>query len=208
MSPHRHTARDHGFSLIEMLVVVIVLGVLAGVAIPVYLNQRAKARNVQTLTDLRNVHRLVETYATENGTYPTTGGLAVVYESAGCPNADNARTDYVPGVGETLPQPMAGIRGRVGNYAGCYMYASDGTRYVLSAWNMVQGNTPHTGAFYRRLGFREIPFAFANMYYCNHANIGGAPAVPYNTDLDYYKWSYTISNITTAFCHETPPAGA
>lgn len=67
MSTHRHTARDHVFSLIEMLVVVIVLGVLAGVAIPVYLNQRAKARNVQTLTDLRNVHRLVEAYATENG---------------------------------------------------------------------------------------------------------------------------------------------
>ena len=103
-----------------------------------------------------------------------------------------------------LPQSNlagAGISGA----GGCYTYASDGVSYVLSAWNAKFGD-PSTEALYRRLGWREMGNFGSNQYYCNHVSIGGTIGGVYTATRDYYKYSYTISNITN--CNETPPAGA
>jgi len=57
---------------------------------------------------------------------------------------------------------------------------------------------------YRRIGLREM--TNVQFYYCNQTNIGGNNPTPYSIAKDYYKRSYTITNIT--FCNETPPTGA
>lgn len=46
--------RDRGFTLIEILVVVIIIGILSGVAIPVFLHQRDKAARASTRANMRN----------------------------------------------------------------------------------------------------------------------------------------------------------
>ncbi len=67
--------KDQGFTLIELLVVMIIIGILAAIAIPVFLNQRKRAADTATKSDLRTVAQQMETYFADNQKYvlPTQG---------------------------------------------------------------------------------------------------------------------------------------
>ena len=68
-------------------------------------------------------------------------------------------------------------------------------------------SSPQTDApFYRRLGFRQFQTDTSTQFYsCNENAIGGKSQGNYKIQDDYYKHSYTITNITD--CDETPPPG-
>lgn len=57
---------ESGFTLIEILVVILVIGILASIAIPVFLNQRQKANDSAAVSEATNVSKAVETYFTNN----------------------------------------------------------------------------------------------------------------------------------------------
>jgi type IV pilus assembly protein PilA len=61
---------ESGFTLVELLVVMLILGLLAAIAIPSFFNQRDKARDADAKEAVRTAQTAIETYATDNdGSY-------------------------------------------------------------------------------------------------------------------------------------------
>jgi type IV pilus assembly protein PilA len=66
----RMTSEESGFTLVELLVVMLILGLLAAIAIPSFFNQRDKARDADAKELVRTAQTAMETYATDNqGSY-------------------------------------------------------------------------------------------------------------------------------------------
>jgi type IV pilus assembly protein PilA len=66
---------ESGFTLVELLVVMLILGLLAAIAIPSFFNQRDKARDADAKALVRTAQTAMETYATDHaGSY--TGAAA------------------------------------------------------------------------------------------------------------------------------------
>lgn len=73
-----------GFTLVEILVVMLILGLLAAVAIPAYFTQRDKALDADAKVEVRTVETALESYATDrNGNYAgaTVDGLQAIEPS-------------------------------------------------------------------------------------------------------------------------------
>ncbi|MHB1163780.1 MAG: type II secretion system protein [Candidatus Nanopelagicales bacterium] len=66
---------DRGFTLIELLVVVAIIGILAAIAIPVFLSQRNSARDASVKSDINGVAKVMETQYVTTNAYPTTTAL-------------------------------------------------------------------------------------------------------------------------------------
>ncbi|WP_461420754.1 type II secretion system protein [Gudongella sp.] len=60
-----------GFTLIELVVVIAILGLLAALAIPRFGNVRDDAEKATLVADARSVYTSVMMYYAENGSYPT-----------------------------------------------------------------------------------------------------------------------------------------
>ena len=94
--------RDAGFTLIELLVVVAIIGILAAIAIPVFLNQRASARDASVKSDINGVAKVMETIYTDTGAYPAVGDEADLQAANVVTSPGNFISDH-PGRHDRLP---------------------------------------------------------------------------------------------------------
>ncbi|MEO0794109.1 MAG: type II secretion system protein [Verrucomicrobiota bacterium] len=59
-----------GFTLVEMMIVVVIIGLLAVIALPAFQNARTQSQNTRLANDLRQFRGAFETYNLENGDWP------------------------------------------------------------------------------------------------------------------------------------------
>ena len=62
--------KSKGFTLIELIIVIAILGILAGIAIPRFLDAQAAARGSRIVADLRTIDSAATIYYAKNGKYP------------------------------------------------------------------------------------------------------------------------------------------
>jgi len=68
----RRSGSETGFTLIEVMVVVVILGILAAMIVPKIMGKPDEARKATAKSDIRTIEQALEMYRLQNFTYPDT----------------------------------------------------------------------------------------------------------------------------------------
>lgn len=114
--------RQKGFTIVELLIVIVVIGILATLVIVTFAGIQQRARDTQRQTDVNAIQGHVEAYYAQTGTYPT---LAMLLDGP-------FRTNYMKGLDpEALEDP-----------GGTMIAATLATNgYQYEAWSDTVGGT-------------------------------------------------------------------
>lgn len=114
-------SRQSGFTLIEIMVVVVIIGILAALIIPNVVGRDDQARMTAVRNDLRAVANALDMYKLDNFQYPSTdqGLAALVTRPSGFPEPQN----YNPnGYLKKIP---------IDQWGNEFIYINDGSVYEL-----------------------------------------------------------------------------
>jgi general secretion pathway protein G len=125
--PQTNQKSEAGFTLLELLIVIVIIGILALLILPNIISAPAKANDAKRKTDLAAIQKALEAYFVDNNVYPPTGGTAnVVLGGSGGPLSSGS-TPYM----STVPQdPKKGIPSQ---YVYTYTPGNSAATYSLTA---------------------------------------------------------------------------
>lgn len=117
---------QRGFTLIEIMVVVVILGILAALITPNILGRTGEARITAARSDINSIGNALDLYKLDNFTYPSTdqGLQALTEKPSGYPEAANWNPD---GYLKTLPKDPWGND---------YMYISPGSNKPYDLYSL------------------------------------------------------------------------
>lgn len=123
--PRKPFAQQHGFTLIEIMVVVVILAILAAAVVPRIMDNPDKARVAKAQQDIRVLESALEMYRLDNFNYPSTqqGLEALVQQPSGDPPARNWKAGgYIKNLpkdpwGNAYQFLSPGVRGEIDIYS-------------------------------------------------------------------------------------------
>ncbi|MBC7943014.1 prepilin-type N-terminal cleavage/methylation domain-containing protein [Candidatus Saccharibacteria bacterium] len=135
MSSKNHS---HGFTIVELLIVVVVIGILAAITIVAYGGIQTRARDTIRINDIKSLQEVVELYNIKNGTYPQPASGWGNW-SGRCSIFGGYTNNYVLGIDPMVmaQQPIDPKWKDGSNH--CYLYRSDGIDYIILSWSNMEG---------------------------------------------------------------------
>ena len=125
-----------GFTLVELLIVVAIIGVLATLLMVNFIAVRQRARDAERKSDIRQIQSALELFRSDEGLYPNASPpTTTLYNGASCP--DSSALAVLDPTTQNKNTYMAKIPcdpNGIGYYnAGEYFYSGGGSTYTLGA---------------------------------------------------------------------------
>lgn len=119
-------SNQKGFTIIELLVVIVIIGILVALLLPNLFSAQQRGRDADRKNDLKTVQQQLEAYYSDNNAYP------------------GATADLVPDYMDAVPEdPQGGDYPYTAAPSGCTTAADDCVSYELTA-DLENENDPDT----------------------------------------------------------------
>ncbi len=128
-------SKQQGFTIVELLIVIVVIGILAALVITTFTGIQKRARNTERETDIKALHGQVEAYFAQQGRYPTLDNLnTATWRGTEMKGLDEGALQDPKGTAPTLVDtPAANSYAYAVTPAGCDNSATDCDDYTLTA---------------------------------------------------------------------------
>ncbi|HSX33266.1 MAG TPA: prepilin-type N-terminal cleavage/methylation domain-containing protein [Candidatus Saccharimonadales bacterium] len=145
-----YKGKQKGFTIVELLIVIVVIGILATLVIVTFTGIQQRARNTKRQTDINAIASHVEAYFADNGKYPTLANMNDgTFRSTNLKGLDPSALQDPKGSAQTLvASPAANsyayaVSDDSGN--ACDNSTTDCTKYTLTATyeGTVNGSTTY-----------------------------------------------------------------
>lgn len=122
-----------GFTIVEIFIVVVVIGILASVVLISYNQVQARTRDSKRKTDIANIVKALELYYSDNGSYPVASGTNSSINSSWYSSDTTSWGSFasvLSGAIDTMPTDPRNSAGNVSGSSSSYNYA-----YFGNSWN-------------------------------------------------------------------------
>ena len=138
----RSIKQQKGFTIIELLIVIIVIGILAALVLNAFGNIQERARDTERRSDVNAIHTQLELYYADNGDYPnstTKAGLVTAMPDLNSDALDDPSGDAINAGGangyDYAPLPAGCVAGACTSYTLSATLEEDGSTFSRNSLN-------------------------------------------------------------------------